>query len=173
VEDFEVNSKPAGPDMRRGAMRALAADLPGIAKPVLGKRGFAEAQMVAQWPDIVGSELARRLLPEKLSFPRGERRDGVLRLRVKPAFALEVQHREPQILERINAFFGYRAVARLVLAQGRIAPESDAAQAVALPLDETERRAVAERVAAVDNPELRAALQRLGEAVTRAGKRRG
>jgi len=167
-----MNGKPGDTDTRRGAMRSLAADLARVAKPVLGKRGFAEGQLVAQWADIVGADLARRLLPEKLSFSRGERRDGTLRLRVEPAFALEAQHREPQILERINAFFGYRAVARLALIQGPVTSSARAAPPPQAPLPEADRRAVAQRVEAVDNPELREALLRLGEAVARAGIRR-
>src|SRR5215469_907933 len=104
-------------------MRALAADVPQIVKPTLGKRGFSEGQLVAQWAAIVGADLARRMMPEKLTFRSGERRDGTLRLRVAPGFALDAQHREPQILERLNAFFVYRALARLVLVQGPLAAE--------------------------------------------------
>ena len=146
-------------------MRALAATLPRVAAPVLGKRGFAEAQLVAQWPAVIGEELARHMAPERISFARGERRDGTLRLRVAPGFALEAQHREPQILERINAFFGYRAVARLALTQGPL-PRGPAAAARARGrLGETERQALDRRLAGIEDPGLRDALRRLGEAV--------
>ncbi|MDE2229012.1 MAG: DUF721 domain-containing protein [Alphaproteobacteria bacterium] len=146
-------------------MRALAADVSHIVKPVLGKRGFVEGQLVAQWAAVVGSDLARRMLPEKLTFPPGQRRDGTLRLRVAPGFALEAQHREPQILERLNAFFGYRALTRLVLVQGSLPADRPATSRPQRDLAVGERAALAQRVAGIADAELRAALTRLGEAV--------
>src|SRR5262245_29742222 len=103
---------------RRGSLRAIAAEVPRIAGAALGKRGFGEAQLVTQWEALMGPELAAKLAPERLTFPRGERRAGTLRLRVATAFALEAQHLEPVLIERINGFFGYAAVARIVLVQG-------------------------------------------------------
>lgn len=156
-------------DRRRGGMRALAADVPQVVKPALGKRGFSEGQLVAQWADIVGADLARRMMPEKLTFPPGERRDGTLRLRVAPGFALEVQHREPQILERLNAFFGYRALARLALIQGPLPTEPAAAPRRRRDLAPSERAALTRRLADITDSDLRDALTRLGEAVIGTG----
>jgi hypothetical protein len=150
---------------RRGRLRALAAEIPRIAGAVLGKHGFAEAQLVAQWPAIIGEDIARAASPERLSFPRGERRDGTLHLRVAPAVALELQHREPVLLERINAFFGYRAVARLALRQAPPAAAQPRRAPAARPLDSEERRWLEGQVADIEDPELRAALERLGKAV--------
>jgi hypothetical protein len=150
---------------RRGSLRAIAAEVPKIAGAVLGKRGFAEAQLVAQWPAIIGESLAQGVSPEKLSFARGERREGVLHLRVAPGLALEVQHREPVLVERINAFFGYRAVARLALKQAPPAHAPPPAAARRRPLKSEERQALAQDLAGIADPELKAALERLGEAV--------
>jgi len=158
-------NKGSESDPRHGWMRALAADVPHIVKPVLGKRGFVEGQLVAQWADVVGSDLARRMMPEKLTFPPGQRRDGTLRLRVAPGFALEAQHREPQILERLNAFFGYRALSRLVLIQGPLPADRAAMPRRQRDLAANERAALTQRVAGVADAELRTALTRLGEAV--------
>jgi hypothetical protein len=160
-----VAGKAGDVETRRGAMRALAAHVPHIVKPALGKRGFVEGQLVAQWADVIGAELARRLLPEKLTFPPGRRRDGTLRLRVAPGFALEVQHREPQILERLNAFFGYRALTRLVLVQGPLPTDRTTGRRRQRDLAAAERAALDERVAGIADADLRHALTRLGEAV--------
>ncbi len=111
------------------ASARLAGEVARITAPVLGKRGFASAQLIAEWASIVGAELADKITPDRLAFPRGERRDGTLRVRVAPGLAPEIQHRSPLILERINAFFGYRAVSRLALVQGpptRAAPSGAA-----------------------------------------------
>lgn len=156
---------------RRGSLRAIAADVPKIAGAVLGKRGFAEAQLVAQWPAIIGEALAAGVSPDKLSFARGVRRDGTLHLRVASGLALEVQHREPVLLERINAFFGYRAVARLALKQGPPAHAPKASPPTRRPLKGEERQLLDQRLAAIEDPELKSALLRLGEAVLATEKK--
>lgn len=155
-------------EKRRGGLRAIAAEIPRVAGAALGKRGFGEAQLVTQWEAVIGPELAQKLSPERLAFPRGERRNGTLRLRVPSAFATEAQHLEPVLIERINAFFGYGAVARLTFVQG---PPLDAPPSAprSRPLTQAEQREIEARVAGVADPELRAALQRLGAAV--AGSR--
>ena len=145
-------------DERHGHMRSIGAMLPRVAGPALGKRGLGDAQLIQNWAAIVGERLARSTCPEKISYAYGERRDGTLRLSVATGIALEIQHNEPVILERINAFFGYRAVVRLSIHQTLErrrkanerppkAPDID----VAVP--------------GIDDAELRAALKRLGSAV--------
>jgi hypothetical protein len=153
------------PEERRGGMRAIGASLARITKPVLGKQGLGEAQLVQEWPAIIGEELARHCWPIKLSFPRGERRDGTLRLRVTSGVALEIQHREPVLLERINGYFGYRAVIRLALVQGPPPLREHAAPTPPRKLAPAERQALDRRLDDIADPALRAALQRLGSAI--------
>ena len=155
---------------RQGRLRALGAELPRIAAPVLGKRGFAEAQLIAEWPSIVGADLAEKIAPERLSFHQGERRDGTLHLRVASGLGPEVQHRTPQILERINGFFGYRAVARLALVQGPLLRPARQRPRLPRPLAAGEREALDRRLAGIKDPALRDALRRLGAAVMGTAK---
>jgi hypothetical protein len=149
---------------RRGSMRALGAELMPIIRPVLGKRGIGEAQLIQEWDAIVGADLAAEARPDRLTFPAGERREGTLRLKVAPAVALELQHREPLIIERINAFFGYRAVARLAFIQGAPARRRPPAPS-RRPLSPEEAERVARRTDAVTDPDLKEALARLGRAI--------
>lgn len=144
-------------------MRTVGAVLPQIAGAALGKQGLGEAQLIQHWAAIVGERFAKSSSPEKLSFPRGARRDGTLKLRVAPGIALEIQHSEPVLLERINGFFGYRAVTRLVLQQ-TWQPRRDPAPRLR-PLRAGEAAELAHSVAPVGDDELRAALERLGAAI--------
>jgi hypothetical protein len=152
---------------RRGRFRAIGAELPKLARPVLGKRGLGEAQLLMHWEAIVGPELAEEARPERLSFHKGERAHGTLRLHVAPGAALELQHQAPVIVERINVFLGYPAVARLAFVQGQpisVRPRRPPPR----PLRPDEQEALAKRVEAVDDEALRTALERLGAAVIRA-----
>jgi hypothetical protein len=151
-------------EKRHGTMRALAGAVAKVAGPALGKGGFAAAQLVTQWEAVMGAEWAEKLGPERLDFPRGERQGGTLRLRAAPGAALEAQHSLPLLLERINGFFGYRAVERLVFVQGPpLRPRKKAKPFV--PLAAEDRAALDRRLGEIEDPGLREALRRLGEAV--------
>ena len=97
--------------------RTLAECIEPVAAPVLKERGLAQANIVRHWETIVGPELAAHATPHRLSH----RTDGggTLIVHTTGAFALELQHMEPLILERIATYFGYRAVTRLKIEQVR------------------------------------------------------
>ncbi len=93
--------------------------------PVTARRGFATADLVAAWPEIAGPLYADCTSLDKISWPRrdaeGEPPAGVLFLKVDGPRAILVQHDLPQILERVNAFFGYRAIGRIRIIQSPVA----------------------------------------------------
>jgi hypothetical protein len=152
----------AGQLRRGGGLRRLPDLLTRVLEPAARRRGLAEAKLLTEWPTIVGSGLAARCHPIRLS-QRSDRPGAVLLLHVAGAAALELQHSEPQILERINGFFGYDAVTRLRLIQAplprRIAPPPPPANRS--PSD-TEEIEIARAVRDIRDPGLRAALRSLG-----------
>lgn len=140
-------------------------------------QGFAASDVIVAWPDIVGERLARFTQPVRIEWPRRgaghdpDRRPdpATLVVRVESAFALEMQHLAPVIIERINAHYGWRCVGRIVLKQGpvrRLEPQREPERT----LPEAERRRVAAAVEPVEDEALREALDRLGQAVLRTGK---
>jgi hypothetical protein len=86
------------------------------------KQGFASVELVTRWREIVGAEIAEHSQPEKIQWPRGAQdagapEPGTLLLRVEGPTALEIQHLSGVILERVNRFFGWQAVAGVRLRQ--------------------------------------------------------
>jgi hypothetical protein len=148
----------------------LAVEVPAIAKAALGQRGFAEAGVLTHWPEIVGQQLAAVSSPAKLSFPRGKRQDGTLSVRCNGGAALEVQHLTPQILDRINGYFGYRAITRLKIEQGH--QRSRPAPSYLPPLTLPEVARISSQLEAIPDPELKDRLQRLGTAIRQREKQR-
>ena len=128
-----------------------------IVRRAFGRQGFAEPGILLRWHEIVGDTLARFTLPERLSFPQGERSRGTLHLKVDGQFALEVQHLEPMIVERINTFFGYGAVAKIAILQAPI-PEDAVPQKRSRPASARNDGAAA----AEDDESLEDALRRFG-----------
>ena len=161
---------PPSPSRVQRGLLALGAMVSKVTTPLYRKRGFAEARILSDWPVIVGERFAAVTLPEKLTFPRGGagggKRDGLLHVRVGAPLATELQHLEPQIVERINGYFGYNAVARLKLVQGPVTPPSKPAAAKPPPqADAATERTINEMTAEVAHEGLREALADLGCAV--------
>jgi hypothetical protein len=159
-------------DDRTYAMLSLAATLPRVTRRTLGRHGLAEGGLIADWTAIVGAMIAERSLPLRLSFAGGERREGTLHVRVSGALALELQHLEPQILERINGYFGYRAVGRLKIHQGPVPVERRDRRDAPPPLAPDAEAEIGNLVAVVDDDGLRQALRDLGRSLRQSVPRR-
>ena len=105
---------------RRGYARA-AGDIAGDISGMAFKRfGFVQGAIVGRWKEIVGERYARVSAPESIRFPAGKKLSGTLSLVVEGAHAPLMQHMTPMIIERVNRFFGYEAVARISFRQGRV-----------------------------------------------------
>lgn len=115
-----MNAKEQETKPRRWSLfsKSLSAEVEQLVKPVFKAQGFAEHRILTQWDKIVGADLAAGSVPKKLTFPKGQRENGTLHVTVASgARALELQHMQPMILERIAMFFGYRAISRVVFLQ--------------------------------------------------------
>jgi hypothetical protein len=143
--------------------QSLGSLLLKAARPVLGRHGLAAGGLVADWPSIVGAQLAQCCVPMRLAFPPAERANGTLHLRVQGPLALELQHLEPVVLERINSYFGYRAVAKLRIQQGPV--PRPARPRTARPEATEQDPAVETAVSGIDDPALRQRLSRFGHAL--------
>jgi len=130
------------------------------------KQGFASAELVTRWTEIVGAEVAAHSQPERIRWPRavdGELPEpGTLMLRVEGPTAIEIQHLSDVILERVNRFFGWRAVGSLRLRQAPL--RRDPRQPVRA-LDRDAVAHVATTLSDIKDEGLRDALARLGAAI--------
>ena len=162
---------PFRPNNRTPSMpRSVGAFVPGITRAAFEKYGFSAAALITDWAQIVGGDLAGYTAPERLKWPKSVDADAktdksakgrpgaTLVLRVEAARALDVQYRVAQITDRINAYFGYRAIAEIRLLQAPLtrpaasrAVRPTAGDAVPLP--------------AIADDGLRAALEKLGAGV--------
>lgn len=101
---------------RRRGLQAAAAVVARTAGPILKKGGLSEARIVTDWHEIVGSVIASATSPDRLSRPpKSAPGSGVLHIRVSGPVATEIQHLTPQIIERVNGYFGYQAIDRIHL----------------------------------------------------------
>ena len=141
-------------------LRAVGVAVSKITVPIIARRGGGIlVRLKSEWLAIAGPDWA------EMSWPTALGRDGVLKLRATPGVALELQHRAPLLIERINLFFGRSVVTRTVLMQGPLPLRPPPSKPLICPLSEGEAKLLDRRLSEIGDPNLRAALTRLGRAV--------
>lgn len=171
--DLRRTDPPMKPPRRARHLSDLA---PKALGPVVAKQGFASSEIVARWELIAGPELAAVTVPVKIVAPRrGAAADpsappepSTLLVRVEGAFALELQHRAAELMERVNAHLGWACVGALKLRQGPVAGfrRQPRRTTPTPPIPTPDERATVRAAAAqVEEAALNDALVRLGEAV--------
>lgn len=156
---------PAGERPRGGPAKRVADLVPGAGQAAFRRFGFIQSSIVSRWKEIVGERYAAVSAPESIRFPQGKKSDGTLTLAIGRAVGPMMQHVEPEILERVNRFFGYRAVARIVLRAGDLPlPKQPAPKPELRPVPAE----LGDSLRAIADPELRAVLESLAQGVAAA-----
>lgn len=156
------------PTRRRRGFEPAAGLLKDQIRAVGEKRGFAVTRMLTQWPEIAGEAVAAVTRPVKVGYGR-EGMGATLTLLVASAHAPVVQMELPRLKERVNAVYGYGAIARIVLTQTAASGFAEGqAQFQGAPKPEAppDPALVAKALgvaAPIADESLRAALARLGE----------
>jgi hypothetical protein len=153
----------------RPQARPLSTFTTGILSDTFKKQGFASAELVTNWPTIVGAEIAAHAEPIKIQWPRPADGDapesGTLILRVEGPAAIEIQHLSRVILERVNRFFGWQAVGKIGIRQAPLRRREKKRRPT---IDPGESARIAATLPAIEDEDLRQALARLGAAIKQA-----
>ena len=146
---------------RGGGAKAIGDLMPEIGRTAFRRFGFVQSSIVTRWPEIVGPHHARVSMPEAIRFPPGEKSDGILNLVVAPAHAPLIQQVIPEIIERVNRFFGYSAVARVKIRQGAVKAPDAGKPAKAPPSLKPIPMELGDSLRDIGDPELRQVLESL------------
>jgi len=147
---------------RVGAPRRIADLMPAIGAAAFRKFGFVQSSIVTRWAEIVGPHYATISEPESIRFPAGKKAGGTLQLTVMSGHAPMIQHVLPDIMERVNRFFGYAAVAKIAMKQGMVQPREPErrpppANLKPIPVE------LGDSLRDIGDPELRAVLESLAQ----------
>ncbi|MBK1870410.1 DUF721 domain-containing protein [Aestuariivirga sp. YIM B02566] len=149
-------------------MKTLDKEFRALTRAAFARYGFAYADLITQWPAIAGEAIANWSEPERIKWPRAatdeRKQGGTLVIRVVPGRGLDIQHETPRIIERINAFYGYGAIASVKIVQGALTARKPSRPALA-PLRPADAQALESRLETVDDPALKEALRQLGKGV--------
>lgn len=153
-------------------MESLTKHFRNITRAAFARHGFAQAEIITNWNDIVGEDLAAISAPERIKWPRGageeaQKSGGTLVIRAAPGRALDLQYEASRITGRINSFFGYGAVSSLKVVQA-----SELLPKRPRPVQPEQQKPVENQdLAAINDDTLKAALERLGQGIAMAARR--
>ncbi len=150
---------------RGGRAKSVAELIPGVGQAAFKRFGFIQSSIVSRWAEIAGEKYAGVSTPESIRFPQGKKTDGTLTLVVERAFGPMMQHVQPVIMERVNRFFGYNAVARITLRAGDV---TRAKPVIAKPNLRPVPAELGDSLREIADPELRAVLTSLAQGVASA-----
>ena len=151
---------------RGQGVRAIGDLMPEIGRTAFRRFGFVQSSVVTRWPEIVGPAHARICSPEAIRFPPGEKAEGILELVVVAAHAPMISQVIPEIIERVNRFFGYKAVARVKLRQGAVTPPPDGRPAKPPPSLKPIPLELGDSLRDIGDPELRTVLESLARSLS-------
>jgi len=162
----------------RPLARPLAEFLDVCLSPSLAAQGFATSDIIMAWPDIVGERLAAFTQPLKIEWkrkaphadPEARPEPATLVVRVESAFALELQHMAPTVIDRVNTYYGWRCIGKIVLKQGPVRRVERKKPSAPL-LSPADKAKVSSAIEGVEDDGLKAALDRLGQAIVSSGSR--
>ncbi|MGE0109552.1 MAG: DUF721 domain-containing protein [Bdellovibrionales bacterium] len=153
----------------------IAAPIDQVARKAIGKDWALYASLIDHWREIVGEEYAQKTSPAKVVFPKGKKKDqqwankgniggGSLTIRLPHGLAMEFQFISAQIKSRINGFFGYEAITRILFETYYDAPPPPS-QHNKKTLSQEGRAQLERDMATLENEELRSILHKLGESI--------
>lgn len=150
-------------------MRPLIKALTKVIDPIYQQQGFIRAKIILDWHLIMGDKFANFCVPEKIYFPFEKRTGGRLVIKTTSSFAVEISHLEPVIINRINQYFGYKAVERISISHTFMNPPRHKKQPVRVLSDE-QKEQIEQQLEEITDPHLKKALYNLGIAILQKRK---
>ena len=95
-------------------LRPFSSSIPKTLKKHLRKGGYNYSNIVDNWTKMVSKKIADTCYPITVKMGK-EMRKGTLVLNVIHGKELEVEYEKNEIMDKINSFFGYKCISKVVL----------------------------------------------------------
>ncbi|KAA0972502.1 DUF721 domain-containing protein [Aureimonas fodinaquatilis] len=159
----------ARPQAPKGA-RQVGELVANLVDPVLARKAGISISLLSAWPEIAGARLAEATRPERLVWNTKPYDDApfepaTLIVACEGAFVLRLQHESNELVQRINAAFGYHAVNRVKIVQKPVHITPPNRKLKMRPLNAQDHDFIQQATQSIENPRLKAALERYGETI--------
>ena len=102
---------------KQSYFKQIGDTLPKILKTKLKKANFVDISVIKNWNEIVGDDIAKNCWPIKIFFSDGNNSNGKIAIKVKRGWSLEIEYKNQEIIEKLNQYFGYKAISKINIIQ--------------------------------------------------------
>ena len=154
--------------------KKIGETLSKVNKKYSSKFGKNEFLITSKWPQIVGTFFADHSEPDRISRVTEEFNEldepifkNYLHVKVSPAAAVEFQHYKDKIIEKINSFFGYKAIADLRLEQNFTPKVQGNNKPNNRKISKEEKKMIENEIEVIHDEELQKSIVNLGASIKR------
>ena len=104
-------------ERKQSYFKKIGNTLPKIIDKNIKKKNFIEVSLIKKWREIIGDNIAKLCWPIKIIFSDIKNSNGVIFLKTKRGKSMEVEFKNEEILERLNQYFGYKAITKISVVQ--------------------------------------------------------
>ena len=95
-------------------LRPFSNSIPKTLKKHLRKGGYNYSNIVDNWAKIVNKKISDACYPITVKMGK-DMKNGILVLNVTHGKEMEVEYEKKNIMEKINSFFGYSCISKIIL----------------------------------------------------------
>jgi hypothetical protein len=154
-------------------MRQIGGSIRDILDPLMAKRANVDLSLALAWQQVAGEKLSGRTQPLHIQWPQrlspdDQFKPGTLVVAAEGSVALDLQYTSGELVERINRFFGYPAVAKIRIEQKPVMRFREKQKRVEPVLKPDEKAGLEASLSRIEDDGLRETLFRLGTHVLAA-----
>ncbi|KAB0540113.1 hypothetical protein HNQ68_000114 [Pseudochrobactrum saccharolyticum] len=151
----------------KSGFKPLADTAGSVLDPVLRKRAGINLSLIQAWEDVVGPQIGAQSRPLRILWPRRAHEDdpfqpATLIIGCEGMAAMRIQHSTGEIINRVNSFLGFVAIARIRIEQKSVAPVAQRKIKTLMPVGAPAEKKLAQATVGIEDEALRASLMQLG-----------
>ena len=104
-------------ERKQSYFKKVGKSLPKIIDKNIKKRNFVEITLIKQWKEIIGQDIAKYCWPIKIVFSDIKNSNGIIFLKTKRGRSMEIEFKNDEIIEKLNQYFGYKAINKISVVQ--------------------------------------------------------
>ena len=104
-------------ERKQSYFKKVGKSLPKIIDKNIIERNFFEITLIKQWKEIMGQDIAKYCWPIKIIFSDIKNSNGIIFLKTKRGRSMEIEFKNDEIIEKLNQYFGYKAINKISVVQ--------------------------------------------------------
>ena len=104
-------------ERKQSYFKKVGNSLPKIIDKNIKEKNFIEISLIKKWREIIGDDIAKFCWPIKIRFSEINNLNGIIFLKTMRGKSMEIEFKNEEIIEKLNQFFGYKAIAKISVVQ--------------------------------------------------------